>query len=102
MHDQPSQSLVLTYLYHCLQRRDRFQNPCSSGGESFTVQIQGVAKDSIHVTDRNDGTYAVEYCVPAEGSYKGSITLEGTHVVGSPINITAFRSVLLSCCCLAE
>ena len=53
-----------------------------------------MAKDSIRVTDRNDGTYAVEYRVPAEGTYRGNVTLEGTHVAGSPVSITAFRSVL--------
>ncbi len=77
-----------------VQARDSFGNLCQSGGDSFSVQIQGVARENICVTDRHDGTYAVEYCVPAEGNYQASVTLDGAHVAGSPAPITAFRSAL--------
>ena len=77
-----------------VQARDSFGNLCQSGGNSFSVQIQGVAREDICVTDRHDGTYAVEYSVPAEGNYHVSVTLNGAHVSGSPAPITAFRSVL--------
>lgn len=77
-----------------MQARDSFGNVCQSGGDSFSVQIQGVAREDICVTDRHDGAYAVEYCVPAEGNYQASVTLDGAHVAGSPAPITAFRSVL--------
>jgi len=77
-----------------VQARDSFGNLCQSGGDSFSVQIQGVAREAICVTDRHDGTYAVEYCVPAEGNYQASVTLDGAHVAGSPAPITAFRSAL--------
>lgn len=75
------------------QACDSFQNPRQSGGESFTVQIQGLAREAIRITDRNDGTYTVEYCVPAEGIYQACVTLDGVQVAGSPAPITAFRSV---------
>ncbi|KAL0032084.1 hypothetical protein WJX77_004214 [Trebouxia sp. C0004] len=76
-----------------IQARDSFGNLCQSGGDSFSVQIQGVARENICVTDRHDATYAVEYCVPAEGSYQASVTLDGAHVAGSPAPITAFRDI---------
>jgi len=53
-----------------------------------------VAREDICITDRHDGTYAVEYCVAAEGHYQASVTLDGAHVAGSPAPVTAFRSVL--------
>ena len=77
-----------------VQARDSFGNLCQSGGDSFSVQIQGVAREAICITDRHDGTYAVEYSVPAEGNYQASVTLDGAHVAGSPAPITAFRSAL--------
>lgn len=77
-----------------MQARDSFGNLCQSGGDSFSVQIQGVGRENICVTDRHDSTYAVEYCVPAEGNYQASVTLDGAHVAGSPAPITAFRSAL--------
>jgi len=77
-----------------VQARDSFGNLCQSGGDSFSVQVQGVAREDICITDRHDGTYAVEYCVAAEGHYQASVTLDGAHVAGSPAPITAFRSVL--------
>lgn len=50
------------------------------------------------MTDRDDGTYTVEYCVPAEGIYQACVTLDGAHVAGSPASITAFRlSLRLPC-----
>ncbi|DBA83503.1 TPA: hypothetical protein ACH3X2_006431 [Trebouxia sp. C0005] len=76
-----------------IQARDSFTNLCQSGGDSFSVQIQGVAREAICVTDRHDGTYAVEYCVPAEGNYQASVTLDGAHVAGSPAPFTAFRNI---------
>ena len=76
---------------HVMQACDSFGNQRHSGHDSFTVQIQGVARDDIHVTDRHDGTYAVEYCVPAEGTYQACVTLNGEAVAGSPAAITAFR-----------
>ena len=74
-----------------VQAHDSFQNPRQSGGEAFAVQLQGVARDSVTVKDRQDGTYLVEYCVPAEGTYQAHVTLHGAHVTGSPASITAFR-----------
>ena len=74
-----------------MQAHDSFRNPRLSGGEAFTVQLQGVARDSVQVKDRQDGTYLVEYCVPAEGTYQAHVTLHGVHITGSPVSITAFR-----------
>lgn len=77
-----------------VQAHDSFRNPRQSGGEAFTVQVQGVARDCVQIKDRQDGTYLVEYCVPAEGTYQACVTLHGAHVAGSPATITAFRSGL--------
>ncbi len=77
-----------------MQARDSFGNLCQSGSDSFSVQMPGVARENICVTDRIDGSYAVEYCVPAEGNYQANVTLDGAHVAGSPAPITAFRSAL--------
>lgn len=74
-----------------MQAHDSFQNPRQSGGEAFAVQVQGVARDSVTVKDRQDGTYLVEYSVPAEGTYQAHVTLHGAHVIGSPASVTAFR-----------
>lgn len=74
-----------------MQAHDSFQNPRHSGGEAFAVHVQGVARDSVQVKDRQDGTYLVEYTVQAEGTYQAHVTLHGAHVVGSPASITAFR-----------
>lgn len=79
-----------------MQAHDSFQNPRQSGGEAFAVQVQGVIRDSVQVKDRQNGTYLVEYSVPAEGTYQAHVTLNGAHVIGSPASITAFR--LVSCC----
>lgn len=74
-----------------VQAHDSFQNPRRSGGEAFAVQVQGVSRDSVQIKDRQDGTYLVEYCVPAEGTYQAHVTLHGAHVAGSPASITAYR-----------
>lgn len=74
-----------------VQAHDSLQNPRRSGGEAFAVQVQGVSRDSIQVKDQQNGTYFVEYCVPAEGTYQAHVTLHGAHVAGSPASITAYR-----------
>ena len=66
-----------------LQPHDSFHNPLSSGGNSFTVHIAGVSKDSITVSDHNDGTYAVQYIIPAEGSTVLAYSTESVSAAGT-------------------
>ena len=74
-----------------VQACDGFCNPRRSGQESLAVEMPGLPRKGVCITDRQDGTYLVEYCVPAEGHYQAHVTLNGDHVRGSPAAITAFR-----------
>ena len=39
------------------------------------------------MTDRNDGTYFVEYLPPTEGPYEVDVTLDGKPIKGSPYTV---------------
>ena len=47
----------------------------------------------MQVTDRGDGTYVVEYCIPIEGTYTLTVMLAGHHIRGSPMGLTVYRCV---------
>ena len=73
------------------QACDEHGNSATKGGSRFLVDIAGMPAHAIAVTDRGDGSYAVQYTVPSEGNYRVNVTLDGSHVQGSPTSLTAFR-----------
>lgn len=74
-----------------IQACDAHGNKRSSGDDKFSVEIRGVASDAVHLTDRGNGTYTVDYCVPIEGTYTLTCTLQGHHIRGSPSTLTVYR-----------
>jgi hypothetical protein len=57
---------------------------CRQGGLHFTVTITGAALVRARVTDKEDGTYVVEYKAPSSGQYSVSVLLHGAPLPGSP------------------
>jgi hypothetical protein len=61
------------------------------GGDEFEVTMRAAWDVSCAVHDNRDGTYLVEYLCGNEDEYTGPttyvvvITLQGDHIVGSPI-----------------
>ena len=72
---------------------DMYGNERTRGGDKMSVEIRGVAAKAIIVTDRNNGTYTVEYCIPVEGTYTVNATLLGHHVRGSPMSLSVYKYV---------
>jgi filamin len=67
-------------------RTKRNQN-MTRGGEAFSVAIQGPAgKVDNKVTDNNNGTYTVNYALPAgtKGAFQFNIKVNGKDIQGSP------------------
>jgi len=64
----------------------------ANGGEKdhIDVKIQGSKGDvsGIEISDKNDGTYLVNYKLPSNGTYRINILINGSHIKGSPINQT--------------
>lgn len=81
-------SLLLPALQAC----DEFGNERRQGGHAFKASIRGLDTDAVSVQDRGDGSYALRYCLPSEGTFSLSVTgLDGKHLCGSPATLTAFR-----------
>lgn len=78
-------------LSRVVQACDSFGNVLTSGGATFAAEIGGMSDDAISITDRQDGTYALQYSIPSEGIYTLLVTLQGRHLRGSPASITVFR-----------
>ena len=75
-----------------LQACDEFGNERRQGGCAFKASIRGLDTDAVSVQDRGDGSYALRYCLPSEGTFSLSVTgLDGKHLRGSPATLTAFR-----------
>ncbi|KAK9829410.1 hypothetical protein WJX72_005680 [[Myrmecia] bisecta] len=76
-----------------VQACDALGNPRSRGGDDFSVDIRGVSSEAVTLSDRQDGSYAVQYCIPHEGSFSATAMLGGQHVRGSPSTFTVFRDI---------
>lgn len=73
------------------QACDAHGNKRSSGGDSFSLEIRGVASNAIQLQDFGDGSYLASYCVPSEGAYTLAALLQGHHIRGSPMSLTVYR-----------
>ena len=75
------------------QACDEFDNERRAGGDAFKASIRGLGADAVSITDRGDGSYALQYCIPTEGAFSLAVTgLDGQHLRGSPAMLAAFRS----------
>lgn len=76
----------------CVQACDEFGNRRRQGGDAFKAAIRGLDSDTVSISDRGDGTYALRWCPPAEGTFNLAVTgPDGKHLRGSPATLTAFR-----------
>ena len=55
-------------------------------------------KPMVFASDNSNGSYAVEYAVPAAGKYSLSITSDGEHVPGSPFQVNVLPAPDASKC----
>lgn len=65
--------------------------------QMFSATVPRRTSRYVHckqVTDRGDGTYTVEYCIPIEGTYTLTVMLAGHHIRGSPMGLTVYRCVV--------
>lgn len=70
-----------------IEARDAEGTKQSSGGDKFKVEVRGSATARAKVTDREDGTYLVEYKPSTSGVYSISITLNGVPLPESPYRL---------------
>ena len=68
---------------------------CPSRSLTQGRHARDAAVRRVQVKDRGDGTYAVEYCIPIEGTYTLTVMLAGHHIRGSPMGLTVYRYVRL-------
>ena len=60
---------------------------CTAGGEKFTVTLTGSSVVRARVTDKEDGSYDVEYKTNNSGPYSISVLLHGAALPGSPFEM---------------
>jgi hypothetical protein len=97
-----------------IQSRDYFGNTRTSGGDVFSVEIGGTASAEMRMRDNENGTYTVAldgthhsksrggaviddvqsplqvaFTPMVGGDYFISVTIQGTHIQGSPFTVTA-------------
>jgi hypothetical protein len=68
-------------------------NARKEGGDRFTVDIPGLPKHAVQLTDRGDGTYSLQFVPSHEGTASVHVMLDGTHVRGSPMAVSVHRDV---------
>lgn len=66
---------------------DAAGNRCTAGGEKFTVTLTGSSVVRARVTDKEDGSYDVEYKTNNSGPYSISVLLHGAALPGSPFEM---------------
>lgn len=66
--------------------RDKRNQPMTVGGAAVKVAVLGPKKETIQVKleDHNNGQYTAKYSLPAPGQYSVSVTIDNSHVKGSP------------------
>ena len=72
----------------CMQGNKR-----KEGGDRFSVDIPGLPKHAVQVTDRGDGTYSLQFVPTHEGTASAHVMLDGAHVRGSPMAVSVHRDV---------
>ena len=72
-----------------LQVADRCGNPCSTGGAAVRCEVVSPkdARVQCTVADREDGTYLLSFVTRVSATYDVHITINGTHVRGSPAKL---------------
>ena len=71
----------------CMQGNKR-----KEGGDRFSVDIPGLPKHAVQVTDRGDGTYSLQFVPTHEGTASAHVMLDGAHVRGSPMACLLYTS----------
>lgn len=75
--------------YFKIQAVDRYGNHKTSGGDRFSVQLDGPVAHDGFVNDNGDGTYTGAYVAPASGRYNLKIFYGNIAVNGTPISVLA-------------
>ena len=68
-------------------------NRRKEGGDRFAVDIPGLPKHAVQLTDRGDGTYSLQFVPTHEGTASVHVMVDGTHVRGSPMAVSVHRDV---------
>eukprot|EP00002_Diphylleia_rotans_P034124 TRINITY_DN7307_c0_g1_i5.p1 TRINITY_DN7307_c0_g1~~TRINITY_DN7307_c0_g1_i5.p1 ORF type:complete len:379 (+),score=58.19 TRINITY_DN7307_c0_g1_i5:375-1511(+) len=70
--------------------RDRFGNERRTGGDKYSVRVQGALlkeKDLMKVIDNENGTYTISYTILSSRLHRVSVMLSNEHIPGSPFNV---------------
>ena len=70
-----------------IEARDAEGNRQAAGGDRFKVDVRGTSQARAKVTDREDGSYLVEYKPSTSGVYSISVTLNGCPLPASPYRV---------------
>ena len=70
-----------------IEARDAEGNQQGAGGDRFKVEVRGTSVARAKVTDREDGTYLVEYKPSTSGVYSISVTLNGCPLPAAPYKV---------------
>jgi filamin len=69
-----------------VQTKDKRGELRTKGGDDFQVKFDGPAPVEVKTSDNGDGSYTASYLLEEQGNYKGSVTVNGKHIKGSPFN----------------
>eukprot|EP00300_Choanocystis_sp_HF-7_P027017 c32080_g1_i1.p1 GENE.c32080_g1_i1~~c32080_g1_i1.p1 ORF type:complete len:1363 (-),score=228.54 c32080_g1_i1:31-4119(-) len=78
--------------YFHIQGVDRYGNKKTSGGDRFSVQLEGPTSREGFVSDSGDGTYIGAYVAPSPGRYLLKVFYGNVPVNGTPIIVDARSS----------
>ena len=77
---------------YCISTADQVGNPCHEGGGKVTCGCEDPGVEGT-CTDNGDGSYTVAWDGKKTGSYRVSVKIDNTHVVGSPATLTLSSSL---------
>ncbi|XP_054284640.1 tripartite motif-containing protein 45-like [Macrosteles quadrilineatus] len=68
------------------------KQPICHGGTRVAAELRyrdaAQRRVAVHVTDRGDGSYTVEFTPDASGNMSLNVTIQGKHIQGSPFNVS--------------
>jgi len=74
--------------YFTIQSKDRYGNNITTGGDPFTVQIEGPKGDvPAKLKDNGDGTYRVDYSPEDAGRHKIKVEVKDKPIQGSAFTV---------------
>jgi len=75
-----------------IQARNGSGQEIKSGGDQFQVSAGGPEPpQNLMLMDMNNGTYVLSFTVLAPGGYQFHVTLNGQHIKGSPLRLSAVK-----------